>query len=115
MTRAIASHVVSLRVAGVLLAPASASAQVTYERILGAESEPESWLTYNGTYSSQRYSRLEQITRSNVGDLELQWMLPNQVFGAWQSNPIVFDGVMYLTQRPNDVMAVDPATGRVFW
>jgi alcohol dehydrogenase (cytochrome c) len=91
------------------------AAQVTYERILNAADEPESWLTYNGTYSSQRYSGLTQITRDNVDDLQLEWMLPNQVFGAWQSNPIVFDGVMYLTQRPNDVMAVDPVTGRVFW
>jgi len=96
-------------------APGGLTAQVTYERILNAADEPESWLTYNGTYSSQRYSRLTQITRDNVDDLQLGWMLPNQVFGAWQSNPIVFDGVMYITQRPNDVMAVDPVTGRVFW
>jgi len=98
-----------------LIAPSALSGQVTYERILAAADEPGSWLTYNGTYSSQRYSRLDQITRDNVSDLELEWMLPNQVFGAWQSNPIVFDGVMYVTQRPNDVMAVDPLTGRVFW
>jgi alcohol dehydrogenase (cytochrome c) len=96
-------------------APGGLTAQVTYERILNAADEPESWLTYNGTYSSQRYSRLTQISRDNVDDLRLEWMLPNQVFGAWQSNPIVFDGVMYITERPNDVMAVDPVTGRVFW
>ena len=42
-------------------------------------------------------------------------MLPNQVFGAWQSNPIVVDGIMYVTERPNSVMAVDAVTGRVFW
>ena len=96
----------------------SVSAQtsdVSYERILGATEEPENWLTYNGTYSSQRYSLLDQINPSNVGDLELKWMLQNQVFGAWQSNPIVVDGIMYVTQRPNDVMAVDAITGRVFW
>jgi alcohol dehydrogenase (cytochrome c) len=103
-----------LAVVGVT-APGGLTAQVSYERILNAADEPESWLTYNGTYSSQRYSRLTQITRDNVDDLQLEWMLPNQVFGAWQSNPIVFDGVMYITQRPNDVMAVDPVTGRVFW
>jgi len=100
---------------GALSLPSGVSAQVTYERILDAANEPENWLTYNGTYSSQRYSRLDQITRDNVDDLELKWMLPNQVFGAWQSNPIVVDGIMYVTQRPNDVMAVDARTGRVFW
>ena len=97
-----------------LLGPDHLAAQVTYERILGAATEPGNWLTYNGGYSSQRYSALDEITPGNVDDLELEWMLPNQVFGAWQSNPIVVDGIMYLTQRPNDVMAVDAATGLVF-
>lgn len=93
----------------------SAAAQISYERILQAENEPESWLTYNGSYMSQRYSRLTQIDRANVDELELRWLLQNQTFGAWQSNPIVADGVMYLTERPNSIMAVDPVTGRVFW
>ena len=97
-----------------LLAP-PLQAQISYERILQAEEEPESWLTYNGSYMSQRYSRLTQIDQDNVGDLELRWLLQNQVFGAWQSSPIVADGVMYLTERPNSIMAVDPVTGRVFW
>ena len=56
-----------------------------------------------------------QITPANVKNLELKWILPNQVFGAWQSSPIVVDGIMYVTQRPNDVLAVDAKTGRVFW
>ena len=37
------------------------------------------------------------------------------MFGAWQSTPLVVDGIMYVTQRPNDVLAVDAKTGRVFW
>ena len=102
-------------VVGGLVAPHQLLAQVSYERILSSADEPDNWLTYNGTYASQRYSRLDQITASNVDDLELKWMLQNQVFGAWQSNPIVVDGIMYVTERPNDVMAVDAVTGRVFW
>jgi len=90
-------------------------AQVPYDRIVNATEEPENWLTYNGDYMSQRYSRLDQITPDNVTNLELKWILQNQVFGAWQSNPIIVDGVMYVTERPNSVMAVDASTGRVFW
>lgn len=100
---------------GVFLTPVTLVAQVSYEQILNAAEQPQNWLTYNGGYSSQRYSLLDQITPQNVGDLELQWMLPNQVFGAWQSNPIIVDGIMYVTERPNSVMAVDAVTGRVFW
>ncbi|MES3007953.1 MAG: PQQ-dependent dehydrogenase, methanol/ethanol family [Pseudomonadota bacterium] len=88
---------------------------LTYDRLLNADAEPHNWLTYNGNYSSQRYSTLDQVTPGNVDDLEVKWTLQNQVFGAWQTNPIVVDGIMYITQRPNDVMAVDAVTGRVFW
>jgi len=99
---------------GLIQAPIAVS-QVPYERILAAADEPQNWLTYNGGYSSQRYSLLDQVSPANVENLELQWMLQNQVFGAWQSNPIIVDGIMYVTERPNSVMAVDAVTGRVFW
>jgi alcohol dehydrogenase (cytochrome c) len=98
-----------------VLLPGVATAQVTADRLVRAEAEPQNWLTYSGGYFSQRYSALTQINRGNVTDLELAWILPNQVFGAWQSTPLVVDGIMYVTQRPNDVLAVDAKTGRVFW
>lgn len=98
-----------------LFLAATSQAQVPFERIINAAEEPHNWLTYNGGYSSQRYSELDQITVDNVADLQLQWMFQNQVFGAWQTNPIVVDGVMYITQRPNDVVALDAKTGRAFW
>jgi alcohol dehydrogenase (cytochrome c) len=93
----------------------SVSAQVTYQRIANSADEPNNWLTYNGSYMSQRHSLLDQIDKTNIDNLELKWVLQNQVFGAWQSNPIVVDGIMYITERPNSVMAVDALTGRVFW
>jgi len=89
--------------------------QVTSERIVRAAEEPGNWLTYSGGYFSQRYSALKQIDAANVKNLEVKWMLPNQVFGAWQSSPLVVDGIMYLTMRPNDIVAVDAKNGRVFW
>ena len=55
---------------GALLAPHHLRAQVTYDRILRSADEPQNWLTYNGNYSSQRHSGLEQITRDNVDDLD---------------------------------------------
>ena len=100
--------------AGLIVAQCS-FAQVPFERILNAADEPENWLTYNGGYMSQRYSQLDQLTPDNVDNLKLQWTLQNQVFGAWQSNPIIVDGIMYVTERPNSVMAVDAVNGRVFW
>jgi alcohol dehydrogenase (cytochrome c) len=97
------------------VAIAHISAQVPSDRLLRAAAEPHNWLTYSGTYESQRYTRLAQITPANVATLSQQWVLQAQVFGAWQSTPLVVDGIMYVTQRPNDVVALDARTGRVFW
>ena len=89
--------------------------QITSDRILKAAAEPQNWLTHNGSYSSQHYSPLTEITPGNVTNLESKWVYQNDVFGAWQSSPIVVDGIMYVTQRPNTVSAIDARTGRVFW
>jgi alcohol dehydrogenase (cytochrome c) len=90
-------------------------AQVGYERLLNAAKEPGNWLLYSGGYFSQRYSSLGQITPANVKNLELKWMYQAAVAGGWQTSPLVVDGIMYLTQRPDDVVALDAKTGRVFW
>jgi alcohol dehydrogenase (cytochrome c) len=88
---------------------------ITYERLARAAKEPQNWLTYSGSYMSQRYSTLNQINPSNVKTLEQKWAYQGAVVGPWQSTPLVVNGVMYLTQRPNDVVALDAKTGRVFW
>ena len=93
----------------------SLSGQVPFERLREAGSEPENWVTYSGGYFSNRYSGLDQITPANVGELERQWVYQTGVFGPWQTTPLVVDGVMYVTQRPNDVVALDARTGRVYW
>ena len=99
---------------GLLIADGLA-AQVPFARLREAVSEPHNWLTYSGNYFSQRYSELDRITPANIGDLELQWVYQTPVFGPWQATPIVVDGVMYVSQRPNDIVALDARTGRVFW
>ena len=103
--------------AAILIGPgvAGLSAQVPYERVLDAAQTPADWLTYSGNYSSQRYSELDQVTPDNVGDLQLEWVYQSPVSGPWEASPIVVDGVMYLTQRPNDILALDARSGRVFW
>jgi alcohol dehydrogenase (cytochrome c) len=91
------------------------AAPVTYSRLLDPGKEPHNWLTYSGGYFSHRYSALTQITPANVRNLEMKWMYQAAVAGAWQATPLVVDGIMYVTQRPNDVVAIDAKTGRVFW
>ena len=88
---------------------------VSYDRLLNAAAEPQNWLSYSGTYQSQRHSQLSQVTPANVENLEQRWAYQAAVIGPWQASPLVVDGVMYITQRLNDVVALDAKTGRVFW
>ena len=89
--------------------------QVSYERLLRAADEPQNWLTYSGTYASQRYSLLRQITPANVKALEQKWIFQAESLEKFETTPLVVDGIMYLTQAPSDAVALDAKTGRVFW
>ena len=101
--------------AGALLLTAHLGAQVTYERILGAEQEPGNWLTYNRTYDSRHHSPLDEINRENAGDLELKWVFQARSLEKFESTALAIDGVIYNVQMPNDVVALDAVTGRKFW
>src|ERR1700745_3140007 len=92
-----------------------AQSTVGYERLLNAAKEPQNWLIYGNDYNSNRYSRLTQITPANVKNLNLAWVYQSATAGSWEATPLVVDGIMYVTQRPNDVVALDAVTGRVFW
>ena len=89
--------------------------QVSYERLLRTAGEPQNWLTYSGSFNSHRHSSLSQITPANVDNLKLQWVFQAKSLEKFEATPLVVNGVMYLTQAPNDVVALDAKTGRIFW
>ena len=97
--------------------PARSVAQnVPYDRILHSQSEPQSWLTYSGSYSSQQFSSLKQINRDNISNLKVAWMYQASKPAAnLESSPIVADGVMYITEPPSTVTALDVRTGLRLW
>ena len=104
----------------IALLSSSLSAQVTYDRLLRADREPQNWLTYSGGYASHRYSSLSQINRSNVKNLQLKWSYHplyakntnNQ--NKMENTPLVVDGVVY-TGTALEVVALDAVTGRQYW
>jgi glucose dehydrogenase len=95
----------------VIVSACALNAQVTFDRILRAGKEPQNWLTYSGNTSSQRYSLLNQITPANVATMKLQWAFQARSIERFETTPLVVDGTMYLTQMPNDIVALDAATG----
>jgi alcohol dehydrogenase (cytochrome c) len=114
-------HLVSLvtLAANACLLALPLQAQVAPERLLASANEPGSWLLYHGNYNGQRHSTLEQIHTGNVGSLELKWIWQVRTRdGApekFEATPLFVDGVLYTVSPPNDVVALDPNSGRVFW
>ncbi|RPH61747.1 MAG: PQQ-dependent dehydrogenase, methanol/ethanol family, partial [Acidobacteria bacterium] len=98
-----------------MLACVHVSAQVPYQRIADASRTPADWLTYSGNYQSHRFSPLDQITRDNVGQLKPAWVYQVRRAGIVETSPIVADGVMYITEPPSTVTALDVRTGRPLW
>ena len=71
------------------------------------------WLTWRRTYDGLGYSPLNQIKRSNVKDLRLEWSRALPV-GADEITPLVHDGVIFL-ESANAIQALDGATGDLLW
>ncbi|MFL2433604.1 MAG: PQQ-dependent dehydrogenase, methanol/ethanol family [Vicinamibacterales bacterium] len=88
---------------------------VSSDRLLNAESEPQNWLMYSGNYKAQRYSALTQLDRRNVEELEIAWVHQLSVLDRAETTPLVVDGVMFITESPSTVIAVDAASGRPYW
>jgi glucose dehydrogenase len=106
----------SLAVLLSLLSPLAASAQVPYDRVLNSDKEPQNWLTYGGNYYDQRFSGLQQLTPQNVARLRLAWAYqPNRPAGNVETSPIVVDGIMYVTEPPSTVTALEAHTGARLW
>ncbi len=93
----------------------AASAQVTFDQILDPSAQPGNWLSYSRTLDNQRHSPLDQINTTNAKDLELAWVWQAKSLEKFEATPLVVDGVMYTVQAPNDIVALDAATGRIFW
>jgi alcohol dehydrogenase (cytochrome c) len=114
-------HLLRPAVLGLLLLGTATAAlaqmrtNVPYERILNSQSEPGNWLTYGGNYSAQRYSTLTEITPANVANLKSLWVYQQAETVKWEVTPLVVDGVMYISERPTIVTALDAKTGRPLW
>ena len=72
----------------------------------------------NGGPGNIRYSRLTQVTRENVGRLQVAWTYDSHdafTGSEMQSNPVIVDGVLYATTPTMKVVAINAANGREVW
>jgi glucose dehydrogenase len=62
--------------AGLAIASPTLAAEVTPERLINADREPQNWLMNHRTYDGQRFSPLARINRDNVKNLRLAYAVP---------------------------------------
>ncbi len=107
---------VSLVLSAMLLAGA-AHAAVSNEEILQDPKNPQQIVTNGLGVQGQRYSPLDLLNANNVKELRPVWAFS---FGGekqrgQQAQPLIKDGVMYLTGSYSRVFAVDARTGKKLW
>ncbi len=85
---------------------------VTAETLLHPDSAD--WPMWRRTYDGWGYSPLKQIDRANVGRLTLAWSWAMGE-GVNQPTPLVYHGILYLTNPDNVVQALDARTGTLLW
>jgi len=95
------------------LACAGASAQ-TLDDLKNDGKNTDNILTYGMGYHQQRYSRLNEINKQTVKRLVPVWNLSLDNNWGEQAQPIVHNGIMYVTNAKATV-AIDVATGKQIW
>lgn len=120
-----------------VISSAALSADVTHERLVNSEREPQNWLNHHGNYEAHRFSGLDQVNKSNVKNLKVAftWAMGGTQgggkdvlvypFAGLEGTPVAEDGFLYLTTGwgvvtkldvrggvPRQVWKYDPAPDR---
>jgi alcohol dehydrogenase (cytochrome c) len=107
--------------AGSMWAWPAMAADVTPDRLMNADKEPQNWLMNHRTYDGQRFSPLTRINRDNVKNLKLAYAVP---LGGGAGNefsnatPLAEDGYLYVTDSWNVLYKIDARSGdvgRIVW
>ncbi|ASR09942.1 PQQ-dependent dehydrogenase, methanol/ethanol family (plasmid) [Rhizobium leguminosarum bv. viciae] len=99
------------------LAAAAAGTALANDELTALASDPKNWAMPTGDYANQRYSKLNQITKENVKDLQVKWTFSTGVLRGHEGGPLVIGDVMYVhAPFPNTVYALDLNNdGKILW
>lgn len=88
------------------------------------QSREVAWPTYGGDLGASKYSPADAITPQNVNGLQIAWQwehgeTPLEQYSTtparFQNQPLMVDGVLYVTTPYNNAAALDAATGKELW
>jgi len=109
--------VIKVCLAGAVLSAGAVSAGVTDEDILNDAINTENVVSYGIGNQGQRYSPLDQINADTIKDLVPAW---SYSFGGekqrgQEAQPVIYDGVIFVTASYSRLFAVDARTGQELW
>ncbi|MBL4820967.1 MAG: PQQ-dependent dehydrogenase, methanol/ethanol family [Gammaproteobacteria bacterium] len=88
---------------------------VSVEDLANGTANPEQWLHFGGDYRNFRHSPITELNPDSIGDLQVAWSFPTGTDGQFAMSPIVYDGIMYMSTSYNHLMALNAATGELYW
>src|SRR5579862_6152043 len=97
------------------------AAEVTSERLINADKEPQNWLMNHRTYDAQRYSPLDKINKENVKGLKLAYAVAiggTSINENLEATPLAEDGFLYIVDQWGILYKIDGRSGdvgRVVW
>ena len=103
-----------------VLGPVSA-AEVSADRLINADKEPQNWLMNHRTYDAQRYSPLDRINKANAKDLKLAYAVAlggTSANANLESTPLAEDGNLYVVDQWGVLYKIDGRSGdlgRILW
>jgi PQQ-dependent dehydrogenase (methanol/ethanol family) len=103
--------------AAALITCASAFGVSANDELMNLASDAKNWAMPTGDYANTRYSKLNQINKDNVKDLQVKWTFSTGVLRGHEGGPLVIGDVMYVhTPFPNIVYALDLNNdGKILW
>jgi alcohol dehydrogenase (cytochrome c) len=118
-TKAFAGALVGALLMATALTPARA-ADMTNERALNPQREPQNWILHHGNYQGHRFSQLKEINADTVKNLRPAFTVALSGFqnggryahGNLEATPIVEDGIMYVPDGWGSVYAIDVTAGK---
>jgi glucose dehydrogenase len=92
------------------------AADVTPNRLVNADKEPQNWLMNHRTYDGQRFSPLARINKNNVRNLKLVYAIPlgGSSGDEWiEATPLAENGSLYITDAWGVLYKIDATSGEV--
>src|SRR3546814_14997737 len=86
---------IKLMVASTAVALMASSAALANDELLKMQENPNEWVMPTGNYANWRYSELDEITKENVGDLQVAWTFSTGVPRGPEGGPMVMGVLMY--------------------